>query len=180
MQKDFTLLISTQRGRENDCISELWYILREVGEEKAVYDRVGLPGIIIVKTETNPLIIVEKLREMAKERPWEFHYILKVTPIEKTVKTDIEEIKRAVKELLWKIGENDSFRITVNKRATEISSRELIEKIAEIVDRRVNLEMPDKIIQIEIIGDITGVSIINPSQILSITKMKEEFIREFK
>ncbi|MEM1549121.1 MAG: THUMP domain-containing protein [Candidatus Methanomethylicia archaeon] len=176
----FTLLVSTQRGRENDCISELWYLLREVGEEKVMYEKIGLPGLVIAKTSMDPITIVERLKEMAEERPWEFHYVLKVTPIEVTVKTDLEEIKEAVRKLLWKIGENESFRITVNKRATELSSREIIEEVAKIVDRRVNLEAPDKIIQIEIIGDVTGISIIKPDQILSITKLKEEFMKKLR
>lgn len=177
---NLTLLVSTQRGRENDCISELWYLLREIGEERGEYEKTGLPGLIIAKTQMDPITIVEKLREIAKDRPWEFHYVLKVTPIEITVKTDLEEIKEAVKKLLWKIGENESFRVTVNKRATELSSREVIEEVAKIVDRRVNLESPDKVIQIEIIGDVTGISIIKPEQILSISKLKEEFIKKLR
>jgi len=95
---EFTLIVSTQRGRENDCISELWYLLREIGEEEGVYEKTGLPGLVIVKTKMDPFTVVERLKEMAEERPWEFHYVLKVTPIELNVKTDVEEIKEAVKK----------------------------------------------------------------------------------
>ncbi|MCS7096971.1 MAG: THUMP domain-containing protein [Candidatus Methanomethylicia archaeon] len=176
----FTLLISTQRGREDDCISELWYLLREIGEERGIYSKTGLPGLVTVKTSMDPIQVVEKLKEMAMERPWEFHYVLKVTPIEVTVKTDIEEIKEAVKKLLWKISENESFRVTVNKRAVDMDSRTIIEEVAELVDRKVNLESPDKVIQIEILGNVTGISIIKPDQILSITKIREEYMKKFR
>jgi len=128
----------------------------------------------------DPFTVVERLKEMAEERPWEFHYVLKVTPIEVNVKTDLEEIKEAVKKLVGKIGENESFRITVNKRATNLSSKEIIEEVAKLVDRKVDLENPDKIIQIEIIGDYTGISVIRPDQILSITKIKEEWMKKLR
>jgi len=180
MKMEFTLIVSTQRGRENDCISELWYLLREIGEEEGVYEKTGLPGLVIVKTKMDPFTVVERLKEMAEERPWEFHYVLKVTPIEVNVRTDLEEIKEAVKKLVGKIWENESFRITVNKRATNLSSREIIEEVAKLVDRKVDLENPDKIIQIEIIGDYTGISVIRPDQILSITKIKEEWMKKLR
>jgi len=68
----------------------------------------------------------------------------------------------------------------VNKRATNLSSKEIIEEVAKLVDRKVDLENPDKIIQIEIIGDYTGISIIKPDQILSITKIKEEWMKKLR
>ena len=178
--REFNLLVATQRGREDDCMSELWYLLREVGDEKALYDRTGIPGLIIVKSSLNPFEAVRRLRELAEERPWEFRYVLKVTPIEIVVPTDLEKIKEAVKDLLGKIAPNETFRVTVNKRATTLSSREVIEAAASVVDRKVDLKNPDKIVQIEILGEVTGVSILSPLDILSIAKIKENFIRKLR
>ncbi|MCS7364973.1 MAG: THUMP domain-containing protein [archaeon GB-1867-035] len=178
--KEFNLLISTQRGRENDCISELWYLFREIGDEKAIYEKTGIPGLIIVKSSLNPFEAVRRLREMAEERPWEFRYVLKVTPIEIVVSTDIKEIKEAVTKLKDKISPQETFRVTVNKRATTLSSMEIIEAAASVINRKVNLKNPDKIIQIEVLGQVTGISIIEPQDILSITKIKDEFLRKMR
>lgn len=178
--KEFNLLVSTQRGRENDCISELWYLFREIGDEKAIYQKTGIPGLIIVKSSLNPFEVIRRLREIAEERPWEFRYVLKVTPIEIVVPTETEEIKEAVMKLKDKITSQETFRVTVNKRATTLSSKEIIEAAASIIDRKVNLKNPDKIIQIEVLGQVTGISIIEPSDILSITKIKDEFLRRMR
>ncbi|RLE48926.1 MAG: hypothetical protein DRJ18_00910 [Candidatus Methanomethylicota archaeon] len=178
--RDFNLLVATQRGREDDCMSELWYLLREVGDEKALYDRTGIPGLVIVKSSLNPFEAIRRLREIAEERPWEFRYVLKVTPIEVVVPTELERIREKVRELSSKIDLNETFRVTVNKRATALSSREVIEVAASVIDRKVDLKNPDKVVQIEILGEVTGISIIKPSDILSIAKIKEEFIRKMR
>ncbi len=161
-------------------MSELWYLLREIGDEKALYDRTGIPGLVIVKSSLNPFEAIRRLREMAEERPWEFRYVLKVTPIEIVVPTELDKIKEAVSELSSKIGENESFRITVNKRATNLSRRDIIEVAASVIDRKVNLKNPDKIVQIEVLGKVTGISIIKPEDILSIAKIREQFLRKLR
>jgi tRNA acetyltransferase TAN1 len=48
----------------------------------------------------------------------------------------------------------------------------LITKIAKNIKNKVSLENPDKIIQIEILGGITGMSILKKSDILSVEKTK--------
>ncbi len=161
-------------------MSELWYLLREIGDEKALYDRSGIPGLVIVKSSLNPFEVIRRLRELAEERPWEFRYVLKITPIEIVVPTDLEKIKEAVAELASKISENETFRITVNKRATTLSTREIIETAASVINRKVDLKNPDKIVQIEVLGGTTGISIIRQGDILSIAKIREQFLRRMR
>jgi tRNA acetyltransferase TAN1 len=60
----------------------------------------------------------------------------------------------------------------LEKRNSDISSQELITKIAKNIKNKVSLENPDKIIQIEILGGITGMSILKKSDILSVEKTK--------
>ncbi|MBS7649057.1 THUMP domain-containing protein, partial [Candidatus Bathyarchaeota archaeon] len=112
------------------------------------------------------------LRKILKERPSEFRYVLRVVPIEVVVKTRIEEIKRAAASLHNKILENERFRVTVEKRHSEISTKEIIEAAVENLNRRVDLNNPDKIILIEVLGRLTGVSVIKPRDILSVAKEK--------
>ncbi|MCD6592612.1 THUMP domain-containing protein, partial [Candidatus Bathyarchaeota archaeon] len=93
-------------------------------------------------------------------------------PIELTVPTRMERIEEAVRMLSEKIGTNETFRVTVEKRHSQISTREIIEAAAKHVNRKVNLEKPDKIVLIEVVGGVTGVSIIKPDDILSVVKEK--------
>ncbi|MCD6243435.1 THUMP domain-containing protein [Candidatus Bathyarchaeota archaeon] len=172
MLKEFNLLVTTTRGNEDNACSEIWYLLKEIGDEKAEVDRTGVSGLIAAKTSLNPFEVIAKFREILKERPYEFRYSLRIIPIEKVVKTRLEEIQKVSDELSRKIGENETFRVTVEKRFTEISTRDVIEAAASKIKRKVNLERPDKILLIEIVGGLTGISVIKPDDILSVTKEK--------
>lgn len=172
VMEDFNLLISTSRGNENNACSEIWFLLGELGDREAIVDKTEIAGLVVAKTNLDPFKAIEGLRKLLKERPQEFRYVLKVVPIEIVVKTRIEEIKKAVERLNHKILENEAFRVTVEKRHSEISSKDIIKAAAENLDRKVDLNNPDKIILIEVLGRLTGVSVIKPQDILSIMKEK--------
>jgi tRNA acetyltransferase TAN1 len=170
MMKDFNLLVTTARGSEEDACSEIWYLLGEIGDEAVKVERTGITGLIAAKTILNPFEVVEKFRQILKERPYEFRYSLRIIPVEKVVPTDLGEIQRATIELSTKIKENESFRVTVEKRFTSTPTNAIIEAAATIIQRRVDLNLPDKIVLIEVVGGFTGISILKPNEILSIVK----------
>jgi tRNA acetyltransferase TAN1 len=170
--KDFNLLITTSRGNEEDACSEIWYLLGEIGDSAAKVDKMGISGLIAAKSAFDPFEVVERFRKILKERPYEFRYTLRVIPIEKVVRTDLGEIERAVIELASKIKENESFRVTVEKRFTDTSTKDIIEAAAANIERRVDLSNPNKIVLIEVVGGLTGISVIKPEQILAVTKEK--------
>jgi len=170
--KDFNLLITTSRGNEEDACSEIWYLLGEIGDSAAKVDKTGISGLIAAKSAFNPFEVVKRFRKILKERPYEFRYTLRVIPIEKVIRTDLGEIERAVTELASKIKENESFRVTVEKRFTDTSTKDIIEAAAANIERKVNLSNPDKVVLIEVVGGLTGISVIKPEQILAVTKEK--------
>lgn len=172
VMEDFNLLVSTSKGNENNACSEIWFLLGELGDREALVDKTEVAGLVVAKTKLDPFKVIEGLRQILRERPWEFRYVLKVIPIEVVVRTRIEEIKRAAASLHHKIAENETFRVTVEKRHSEISTKEIIDAAVENLNRKVNLENPDKIILIEVLGRLTGVSVIKPTDILSVVKEK--------
>ncbi len=169
---DFNLLVSCGRRLERYARNEMLRLLRELGDETPAAIEFGFSGLIGIKTSLNPFEVISELNKKSDENPWVFRYILKVKPIEIVVKTDIEKIKDATKKLLHKIEPNESFRVTVKKRGYDISGKEIIKEVAALLDNPVNLENPDKIILIEVIGDVTGVSIITKKDIASIASKK--------
>ena len=48
----------------------------------------------------------------------------------------------------------------------------MIDAVAERIDREVDLDEPDKIVLIQIVGEITGLSVIPPDKILSVEREK--------
>jgi len=170
---NFNLIISCARGLESDACSEMWFLLGEIGDRDPKVEKSEISGLIVAETSLDPFQAVHKLREMLKSSPEEFRYTLKVVPVETVVPARIELIEKAAAELSGKIGENETFRVTVEKRHTGLSTREIIEAVAKHIDRKVSLEKPDKIILIEVMGRVCGVSVIKPDDILSVVKEKQ-------
>lgn len=168
--KNFNLLITTARGSEEDACSEIWYLIGEMGDREVKVDKTGIRGLIAAKTILNPFNVIDRLRTTLKERPYEFRYTLRVIPIEKVVRTDLSEIQDTVMELASRIGENETFRVTVEKRFTSTLTRDIIEAAAANIQHKVNLTKPDKIVLIEIVGGSTGISVIKPEDMISIVK----------
>ena len=171
--EEFNLIISTRRGEESETSSEAWYLLREIGDPSPEIRRTDVAGLLVAKTSLNPFEAVAKLRELLRERPWDFRHMMRVIPVEVVVRASVDEIASAVSKLAHKIAPNESFRVTVEKRHTSLSSTEVIKAAADRVDRRVDLENPDKVVLIEIIGPVAGVSVISPSDILAVQREKK-------
>jgi tRNA acetyltransferase TAN1 len=152
--------------------TELLYLLKAIGDPSPAVTNTGIRGLIAAKTILNPFDAIEKLRRILADRPYEFRYALRVLPIEKVVHTDLDSVKRTVAELATKIAEHETFRVTVEKRFTTIHSRDFIEAAATDILRKADLDNPDKILLIEVVGGLTGLSLVKPSDILNVVKEK--------
>jgi tRNA acetyltransferase TAN1 len=51
-----------------------------------------------------------------------------------------------------------------------VSTRDIVEAAAVNIERRVDLSNPNKIVLIEVVGGLTGVSVVKAEDILSIMK----------
>lgn len=172
MLQNFNLLATTSRGNEEDASSELRYLLGKIGDPQPEIDHTGVSGLIAAKTGFDPFDTVEDLRRILVERPYQFRYTLRIIPIEKVVTTDLDEIRRVAGELSSKISEDEAFRVTVEKRFTELHRAEIIDVAAEDIERNVDLTEPDKILLIEVVSGLTGISVIEPGDIISVIKEK--------
>ncbi len=173
MITDFNLLATTSRGNERPMCNELLYLLKEeLGDEQALTSKTKVRGLIVGKTTLDPRAVIEKLRSILKERPYEFRYALRILPIEQVISTDLEEIKKVTQELAAKIGEQETFRVTVEKRFTSLHSKDIIEAAASNIKQKADLKNPDKILLIEVLGGLTGVSLLKSDDILAVIKEK--------
>jgi tRNA acetyltransferase TAN1 len=169
---DFNLVISTSRGNERNTCSEMWYLLGEVGDRGSTIETTSVIGLVVAKTKLDPVKAVRDLRALLKERPWEFKYTLKLVPVQKVVEAQLQKIEQAAHGLAVGIRQNERFRITVEKRHTDLSSKVLIDTVASGIERTVNLDSPDRILMIEVIGQLAGLSLLQPEDILSVEREK--------
>jgi tRNA acetyltransferase TAN1 len=166
------LIITCARHLEPETQEEITRILGEFGDSEPEITITSMSGIITAKTKLDPVEVVEKIQELIIDEPWSIRYCLRIIPIQIVSETKIDAIEEKISELVEKIPKEDSYRISIEKRNSDISSQELITKIAKNIKNKVSLENPDKIIQIEILGGITGMSILKKSDILSVEKTK--------
>lgn len=172
MLKDFNLLVTTWRGNENNARSELKRLLETIGETSPSVDKTGISGLIVAKTISDPLEVIGQFRTILHGRPYEFRHALRLMPIEKVVHTDLDQIKEAAAQLSSRIGEDETFRVTVEKRLTTIHTHDIVEAAATIIKRKVNLKNPDRILLIEVVGGFTGLSLMKPNDAISVLKEK--------
>ena len=166
------LIVTCARHLEGDTEDELIDILDKLGDSDVKISVSSMSGIIMVETKLDPIEVVRKIKEMVLDEPWSIRYCLRIIPIQKAVKTNIEEIEKAISSMSDQIEKKESYRILIEKRNSDISSKEIITKIANGIKNKVSLDFPDKIILIEILGIVTGISILKKSDILSLEKTK--------
>jgi len=166
------LIVTCARHLEGDTEDELIDILDELGDSDVKISVSSMSGIITAETKLDPIQVVRKMKEMLLDEPWSIRYCLRVIPIERVIETGIEEIEKTISSMSNQIEEKESYRILIEKRNSDISSKEVITKVANKIKNKVSLDFPDKIILIEILGIVTGISIIKKSDILSLEKTK--------
>jgi tRNA(Ser,Leu) C12 N-acetylase TAN1 len=180
LTKQFNILATTERINENRASSELWMLLRAAGDEAPIVDRIGIWGIIVARTTLEPTATIAKMREEFVKKPDSVQALFRVIPIQCLVKTTLEEIAKTAKELSATIGAEESYRIIVEKRRTHLGSHEIIDAVANVINRKVNLDSPDWVVLVETTGMMTGVSVVHPSDILNVQKERVRLAVEAK
>jgi len=180
MLREFNILATCDRVNEGGACSELWMLLRAVGDERPVVDRMGIWGIIGARTVLDPVVAVAGIEEQLRVRGKRASAIFRVMPIQRAIHTDLNEIVSIAIELSSIIGADESYRVTVEKRKTPFSQMEVIDPIAEKITQRVDLDNPDWLVLIEIVGKFTGISVVKPVSLLNIQKLNYELAAQAK
>ncbi|UCH70727.1 MAG: THUMP domain-containing protein [Candidatus Bathyarchaeota archaeon] len=168
---DFNLLVSCSWGAYSRAKEEIRRILETLSDEKPTIRLTVAKGIIGVKTSLDPKEVIRGLRTLFDKDPLILQHTLKWVPVDRWTRSEISSMKEAVLELKNKILAGERWRMTVEKRRYTVHHKvEIIEKLAELIDETVDLEKPDKILRIDIIGKYAGLSILTPQDIFSAAK----------
>ena len=166
------LIITCARNLESETKNEIRKMLDELGDQEPEIVNVGMRGILMVNTIIEASKIIGWIKNKVIDEPWLIRYCLRIIPIQRMIDTDIDKIKQNVTKLSNVIQKNNSYRITIEKRNTNVSSNEIITEIAKIFPNKVSLNQPDWIVLIEILGNKTGISILKENEIFSLDKAK--------
>jgi tRNA acetyltransferase TAN1 len=165
------LILTSQKGSEAKASAEFKEIALQHGLRKLHVEKSDFDGMLEVDIE-DPRGFVAFLRDYVRSEPFRVHFIQRVIPVDLVVDTTLEQIKEAAKQLGEQIGKAETFKIEIDERDSPYTRRELIDAIADVVDRKVSLEAPDKVLQVEILGEYSALCLARPDEMISITKLK--------
>lgn len=169
---NFNLIVTTARFREDDGFDEILQLLDTMGDNDPSIEVSSVSGIILVDTCLDPFQFVEDCKEMVRNEPWKFRYVLRIIPLEMNCKAELTEIHDIVNQLSRKIDAQETYRVLIEKRHSRLRSSEIISTVTSKLKMKVNLDNPNWIILIQIVKMVAGVSILKPNQIFRSIKEK--------
>jgi len=168
---DFNILVSYSWGVYGIAKKEVMQVLGMLGDEGPIVKRTIAEGIIGVKTRLDSREVVRGLRRLFDEDPFVLQFTLKWVPVDLWTLSDMDSMKEAVRNLKNRIQAGERWRMTVEKRRYNRHHKiEIIRELADLIDEKVDLENPEKILRVDIIGRYAGMSVLTPEDIFSVSK----------
>ena len=168
---DFNLLVSYSWGVYGRAKKEIVQVLETLGDEGPLVKRTIAEGIIGVKTSLDSREVVRGLRRLFDEDPFVLQYTLKWVPVDLWTLSDMDSMKEAVRKLRNRIRAGERWRMTVEKRRYSRHHKiEIIRELADLIDEKVDLENPEKILRVDVIGGYAGISVLTPQEVFSVAK----------
>jgi tRNA(Ser,Leu) C12 N-acetylase TAN1 len=152
---------------------EVIRILQLFGDPAPYIEKTNVMGIAIAHTGLDNRAVIKRCRKLWNEKPLEsFEFAIKWVPVDHWCSTDLDAMKRLIDdEIRDRIGDNQTWGMKVNmRRWQQYHTSEIIEHLAADIDRKVDLNNPDRIIWVDIIGPETAISLLTPDEIFSITR----------
>ncbi|MFW9941361.1 MAG: THUMP domain-containing protein [Candidatus Thorarchaeota archaeon] len=153
----------------------MWFTLLICGDNYPIISKLTFPGLISVLTNIDAKKAIRKIQQILRKDPHYFQFVLKIIPIDFICETNIKIITNLIQNHSKTfIKEGDSFKIMIKRRKHEKIERNfLIERIASNINNKVDLDNPDKIIRLEVLGNFCGVSFLEKNDIIRVRALKK-------
>lgn len=161
-------LLVTHDPAHSAKAKETLIILFKELKKKPVFVKLPTEGVIGIQV-SNPKETVKSLGKLCKKKPGKFCSINRFIPIDSWSKTNIKAMQSTIKAMVKNIKPKEKWKMDLTKRGFDkISGLELIQKLTMVIDREnVDLENPEKIVKVEIIGKETGISVLSREELLN-------------
>jgi len=155
-----TVLITVEYGKEDGAAVEVLDCILPLDPGASVR-RCGFGGVLFLETSLDPCRAAESI-EVSLCR-----LVRSIIPVDELVRSDLSEIEKAVASIV-EVG--SKIAVKCRRRGSSLPSKGEVERL---VGRRltglgcvVDLKNPDKIARIEVIGEVTAVSVRPPGRSL--------------
>lgn len=146
---------------------EIFETLTPLGDERPIVRRTIVRGLIGVRTSLDAHGVVRELQRMQNENERIFRFTRRWIPIDIWTDSDISSMKEGVKKVS-EIGVEEKWKMVVEKRRySAYHTDEIVRELAQLVDAKVDLKKPDKILRVDILGRFAGISLLKPDEVFS-------------
>ncbi len=161
------LIVTYETSHEGSAKTEVERALK-AARQKAKFLKSSIEGLFLLRVP-NPKKTVKNLSKLRKKKGM-FQFTFYWVPVEKWVSSSVNTLQKEIKKMQKGIRKNERWKMDLHKRHFEqMHSTELIMKLTEAVDKpKVDLEKPQKIIEVQIIGKKAGLALLNKDEILRI------------
>lgn len=168
------LLVSYGWSRFGAAEREILETLERLGDAHAHVARTNVQGIALVHTALDGRAVVRRCRELFHEGSV-FAYTAKWMPVDYWCDTDLESMRGVLAtKVRERIAAEETWGLKVEKhRSYQYHVHDIIAFLAPAIDRKVNLDRPDKLVRVDIIGARTAISVLRPGEIFSIAAAEE-------
>ena len=165
---DANLLVTYEPSHAGSAKEEVEKALKAI-KQRARFLKSDTEGVFKLRVGNAKKLVKSLSNLKRKKRMFEhtFHWV----PIEKWIASNIKSMQKEIKKLQKGIKKTEKWKMDLHKRHFDVSSTELIIKLTEVVDKlKVDLENPQKIIEVQVMGKKAGLALLNKDEILSSRK----------
>jgi len=166
------LLVSYPWRRFGPARREILRILKRLGDELARVERTGVDGVALVHTNLDGRAVVRRCRELFQTAPI-FEFATKWVPVDYWCDTALDAMKKLIEEKIrCEIDANETRGMEVEKRRWQkYHTADIIAHLANAIDLRVNLDRPDKLVRVDIVGRQTAISVLRLGDIFAVNAL---------
>ena len=170
----FNLLVSFNPNHARTAKAELIQVLQKIGESPRIAET-GAEGLFKVVVSDGRKV-VSRLRKLCSADPNLFTATHRFTPVDRWCKSTVSQMQKLIKSASAGIASTDKWKLGLTKRHwNKLEGSKLIIKLTDVINHEhVDLESPQKVIQVDIIGDQAGISLLNPEDLLDAGEAKQE------
>ncbi len=164
------LLVSHQRGRYGRARREILKVLKRLGDEHPLIERTAVDGIAFVRTALDGRFVVQGCRALFKGG-FAFEDAIKWTPVDDWCEADLQAIRRLLAEHVRdRIEPSETWGLKVAKRRWQrYHTDDIVRQLAGAIDRKVDLDHPDKLVRVDVVGSEAAISVLRPDDVFSAT-----------
>ena len=167
----YNLLVSYELGDLGEAREDVLRILRSLGDQDPTVRRTAARGLLGVRTALDPRIVTRELRGLYSKDPFSFGTTIKWIPIDLWVPSEMEAMREGVMKLRDRIRRGERWAMVVEKRRYGRHHKaEIISELAGLIEGKVDLKAPEKVLRVELVGRYAGLAVMEPREVFSARK----------